>query len=97
MVTSGCLGDSSTTPKHLQFPLHEKTGNGRQEMRHSLSGGVGTVSRAKGIVHVYFGQTRQVMSKGRIVAFLARIEPKILEHDDLSRLHRLDGCPNVSS
>ena len=43
----------------------------------------------KGVVDVYVRQARQVLSKGRIVAFLSRIEPEIFKHDDLTRLHRL--------
>ena len=31
------------------------------------------------------------------MAFLSRIEPEIFEHDDLSGLHRLHGCPNISA
>ena len=43
----------------------------------------------KASLDVYVRQARQVLSKGRIVAFLSWVEPEILEHDDLTRLHRL--------
>ena len=90
----GVLGRFKHGSQHLQLPLHEEAGNGRQEIRHSFSGGVRPVSGPKGVVHIYVRQVRQVLSKGRIIAFFSRIEPEIFEHDDLSGLHRLDRFPD---
>src|SRR4051794_39914833 len=50
------------------------------------------MSGAEGVVHVDVGKARELPRKLGVVVFLARLESKVLEQKDSSRLQPGDGC-----
>ena len=70
----------------LQLLFHQETGDGRQEARHALGGGVSAVRRAEGIVDVHLAQSCQRLRQLQIVLLLAGVEAGVLQHQHVARL-----------
>ena len=72
----------------VQLLLEKESGDGRGQISSdTLSGAVGAVSSAEGVVDEDVGVGSKLLCEGLVVLLLLRVETNILEENDISLLH----------
>ena len=64
-------------------------------MGHRHHRSVGAVGRAEGVVDVGVGQRGELFGETRIVFFLSRVEPEVLQHGDGPGARRHHGLVHI--
>ena len=82
----GRLGIVEQARQGIDLPLHQEAEAGRQEMGDTLGRGVGAVRGAERIVDVEIGEVGQFLGQGGIVVLLPRVEPEVLQQQDVTVL-----------
>ena len=79
--------------EHRDLALHQEARVGRQELGDADRARVGAVRRAERVVHVQLRVVRELLRESRVVLLLRRVEPQVLEDEQLAvaqPLHRVD-------
>ena len=90
MAATGRCGASQRLLQRLELGLHGAAGIGGQEVRERFGRSVRAVRGGKRVVDIDVAELRERGREGRIVLFLALVEARVLQAENVARLHARD-------
>ena len=76
--------------ERLELGLHGAAGIGRQHVAEAFGRGMRAVRGGEGVVDIDVAELGERGDEGRIVLFLAGVEARVLQAEDVAGLHRGD-------
>jgi hypothetical protein len=84
------LGVLEQLREHRELALHQQPGICRQELGDADGTGMRPMGGPERVVHIQVGVRREGRGESRVVRLLLRVEPQVLEQDDLAGAHPLE-------